>query len=80
MATALNRSPGSGRFRVLTAASSGYGLTGGSYKTRFTMEEGGRAIFEPKSPEEKALGLVAAALHPAAFRKAYDYYRGKRFP
>lgn len=65
---------------MLTAASSGYGLTGGSYKTRFTMEEGGQAILEPKSPDEKARGLVAAALHPAVFRKAYDYYKGKRFP
>lgn len=80
MATALGRSPGSSTFRMQTAAASAYALTGGSYKTQFTMAEGGRAIVEPTSPDEKARGLVAAALTPPAFRKAYDYYKGKKFP
>jgi predicted nucleotide-binding protein len=80
MATALGRSPGSSAFRQITAASSAYGLTGGSYKTQFSMAEGGRAIVEPKSTEEEALGLVAAALAPAVFRRAYDFYKGKKYP
>src|SRR3954467_8706995 len=67
MATALGRSPGSGRFRVLTAASSGYGLTGGGYKSQFTMAPLGRAIIEPTSPDERARSLVSAALHPKLF-------------
>jgi hypothetical protein len=80
MATALGRSPGSGRFRVLTAASSGYGLTGGSRKTQFTMAPLGRAIVEPTSPDERARSLVSAALNPKLFRYIYEYYKGKKFP
>ncbi len=44
------------------------------------MAEGGRVIVEPISNEEEALGLVAAALHPEAFRRAYDFYKGKKYP
>jgi predicted nucleotide-binding protein len=80
MATALGRSPGSSAFRTVTAASSAYGLTAGSYKTQFSMADGGRVIVEPTSPGEEARGLVAAALHPPLFRKAYDYYKGKKYP
>lgn len=80
MATALGRSPGSSHFRMHTAASSAYGLTGGSYKTQFTMAEGGRSIVEPAALNEEARGLVAAALNPPVFRRVYDYYKGKKFP
>jgi len=80
MATALGRSPGSGRFRVQTAASSMYGLTGGSYRTQFAMSELGRAILEPTTSEERGASLVEAALRPDLFRRIYDYYRGKKFP
>jgi predicted nucleotide-binding protein len=80
MATAIGRSPGSSTLRMLAAASSAYGLSGGSYKTQFTLADGGRAIIEPTSAAEEARGLVAAALQPPTYRKAYDYYKGKKFP
>jgi len=80
MATALGKSPGSGRLRVQTAASGMYGLTGGSYRTQFTMGQLGRAILEPTSPEERTASLVEAALKPRLFRDIYEYYKGKKFP
>jgi predicted nucleotide-binding protein len=79
-ATAVGRSPGSSGFRTLTASSSAYGLTAGSYKSTFTLRDGGRAILEPTSEEERVQGAVTAALTPAVFRAVYDYYKGKKFP
>jgi predicted nucleotide-binding protein len=80
MATALGISPGSSALRTLGSASSSYGLTGGSYKTEFTMDDFGTKILAPKSEEEKASTLVDSALNPEAFRKVFDYYKGKKFP
>lgn len=80
MATALGRSPGSSAFRQLTAASSAYGLTTGSYKTQFVMAALGQASTQPTSPDEQARSLVAAALRPAVFQAVYDYYKGQRYP
>lgn len=80
LATAINKSPGSSVIRTLSASSSAYGLTGGSYKTTFTMEPLGQAITSPKSPEEKARSLVAAALNPPVFKSVYEYYKGKKVP
>ncbi len=80
MATGVNKSPGSSVFRTLTASASAYGLTGGSYKTIFTMRELGEAITQPKSVEEAAQARVTAALTPGTFRGIFDYYKGKKFP
>jgi len=80
MATAVRRSPGSSDFRVLTAASSAYGLSGGSYKTQFSMGVLGQAITQPTTPDEEARSVVAAALRPPVFQAVYDYYKGKRYP
>jgi predicted nucleotide-binding protein len=80
LATAINRSPGSSYIRTLGTAAIAYGLTGGSYKSTFKMESGGEAIVSPRSPDERAASLVAAALRPTVFRKVFDYYKGKKFP
>ncbi|MDP8943459.1 MAG: nucleotide-binding protein [Actinomycetota bacterium] len=80
MATALDRSPGSSGFRQVTAASNQYGLTAGSYRTNFTMQEGARRIIEPTTPDEREQALVDAALTPPLFRAVFDYYKGKKFP
>lgn len=80
LATAINKSPGSSTIRTLSAASSSYGLTGGGLKSTTTMEALGQAITSPKSPEEKARSLVAAALNPPTFKAVYDYYKGKKVP
>jgi predicted nucleotide-binding protein len=80
MATALGVSPGSSRLREHTRASSAYGLTGGSYKTLITLNETGRAIVSPTSPEERPTALVTAALTPPLFQRIFDYYKGKKFP
>lgn len=80
MATALGISPGSSNLRTWGSASSSYGLTGGSYKTEFSMGELGTRILTPTSPEEKTAALVEAALKPETFRKVFDYYKGKKFP
>jgi predicted nucleotide-binding protein len=80
MATAVGLSPGSSTFRTLAASSSAYGLTGGSYKSAFSMADAGRAIVEPMSPDERAEALVTAAMRPGTYRSIFDYYKGKRFP
>jgi len=80
VATAIDRSPGSSTTRQLGFASSAYGLTTGSYKTKFTMDALGRSIVEPKSTEEKTASLVAAALHPASFKSVFEALKGKKLP
>lgn len=80
LGTAIDLSPGSSGLRTITAASSAYGLTGGSRATRFTMRELGQAITQPMSADERIQSLVTAALTPTAFRSVFDYYKGKRFP
>jgi predicted nucleotide-binding protein len=80
MASALSISPGSSTLRTLNSAASAYGLTGGSYKTRFTMGDLGEQITSPRSPGEKATALLEASLRPPLFKNVFDYYRGKRYP
>jgi hypothetical protein len=80
MGTAIGKSPGSSVIRTLSASASAYGLTGGSYKTSFTLREIGRAITQPTSPSEAARALVTSALTPGTFRSIYDYYKGQKFP
>lgn len=80
LATAIGKSPGSSTIRTLNASASAYGLTGGSYKSTFTMEALGEATTSPTSPEEKARSLVNAALTPPVFKAVYDYYKGKKLP
>lgn len=80
MGTAIGKSPGSSVIRTLSASASAYGLTGGSYKTSFTMRELGKAITQPTNRQEAARARVTAALTPGTFRSIYDYYKGQKFP
>lgn len=80
MAAALDISPGSSTLRTLSASSSAYGLTAGSYKTRFTMAPTGESITSPKYEEEKSEALVKAALAPPLFKKIFEAYKGKKYP
>jgi hypothetical protein len=74
-------SPGSSEFRVILSSSIKYGLTRGSYnQDRVALEELGRNIVEPKTPEEARQALLSAALKPETFRSVYDYFRGKKLP
>ncbi len=80
-ATALGVSPGSSDFRVILSASLKYGLTTGTYKSeRISLDELGRKIVEPKTPEEKQAAIDGAALRPPDFKSIYDYYKGKKLP
>lgn len=80
-AAAIERSPGSSKFRQITAASSAYGLTIGSYKAdRISLGNVGRAVLSPKDPDERGDSLVQAALRPPLFAMVYDYYKGQKFP
>lgn len=80
MATALDISPGSSYLRTWGSASSAYGLTAGSHQSEFTMKELGTRIFAPTSPEDRTSALVEAALLPDAFRRVFDFYKGRKFP
>jgi predicted nucleotide-binding protein len=80
-AKALEYSPGSSGFRTILAASHRYGLTRGSYKSsRISMQELGTRVTAPRTPEDRAEALVAAALAPQTFRQLFDYYKGKKLP
>lgn len=80
MAGALDISPGSSGLRTMGFASSAYGLTGGSYKTAYSMASLGEAITSPTSAEEREEALVKAALRPELFKKLFETYKGKKFP
>lgn len=80
MAAALGISPGSSTLRTQGFASSAYGLTGGSYKTTFSMAPLGEAITSPTSQEEHDEALVKAALKPELFAKVFEAYKGKKYP
>lgn len=80
LATAIGKSPGSSYIRTLGSASSSYGLSGGSYKTTFTMGELGGALTAPTSEAERVSSLVEAALRPQLFKRVYDYYKAKKLP
>ncbi len=80
-AIAVGVSPGSSEFRTLLSSSIKYRLTSGSFNSeRVVLEDDGRNIVEPKSQEDEQRGLVIAALAPATFRSAYDYFKGKKLP
>ncbi len=80
-AIAIGVSPGSSEFRTLLSSSIKYGLTSGSFNSeKVALEDAGRNIVEPRSPDDERRALVDAALTPASFRGVYDYFRGKKLP
>lgn len=80
-AIALGVSPGSSEFRILLSSSIKYGLTAGSFNSeKVVLEDGGRNIVEPRSPEDERKALMDAALAPQTFRAMYEYFRGKKLP
>jgi len=80
-AIAIGVSPGSSEFRVLLSSSIKYGLTSGSFNSeKVALEEGGRNIVEPRSPEDARKAWIDAALAPPTFRTVYEYFRGKKLP
>ncbi|MBA3881299.1 MAG: nucleotide-binding protein [Chthoniobacterales bacterium] len=80
-AIAIGLSPGSSDFRTLLSASIKYSLTSGSFNSeKVTLEEGGRNIVEPRTPDDERKALVQAALSPPTFRAVYEYFRGKKLP
>ena len=80
-AIAIGVSPGSSEFRTLLSASIKYGLTSGSFNSeKVSLEDAGRNIVEPRSPEDERKALVDASLAPPTFRAVYGYFRGKKLP
>src|SRR5260370_24103349 len=62
-AIAIGVSPGSSEFRTLLSSSIKYGLTSGSFNSeKVVLEDGGRDIVEPRTPEDARKALVNAAL------------------
>lgn len=80
-AIAMGLSPGSSDFRILLSSSIKYGLTSGSYNSeRISLEEAGKNIVEPRSPEDERRAVISAILTPPTFRAIYDYFRSKKLP
>jgi predicted nucleotide-binding protein len=81
VAIALGRSPGSSAFQVMLSSSLKYGLTTGSYKSdKIALTPLAQQITAPTSADERRRALVTAALTPTTFRRAFDYYKGKKLP
>jgi hypothetical protein len=81
VAIGLGKSPGSSEFRMLLSSAIRYGLTEGSYnQPRISLQESGRNIVEPKSPEERTRALIQATLKPEVFRKIFEAYKNKKLP
>jgi hypothetical protein len=81
VAIALDMSPGSSGWRVLTSASFKYGLTKGSFNSeRLEVTELGQRIVSPRSEEERAAAIYEAALQPPTFRNVFQHLKGKKLP
>ena len=73
----LGRSPESGSSRQLLTASSGYGLTRGSYQAEvIKITERGQAIVERNDPQAK----LDSVLEVEVFRAFFDKYRNAALP
>jgi len=74
---AIGRSPESGPSRQLLTASSGYGLTQGSFHVEvIRITERGQAIVQRNDPQAK----LDAVLEVDAFRAFFDNYRNAALP
>lgn len=73
----LKRSPSSGTSRQLVTASSGYGLTQGSYAAEvLQLTERGQAIVERNDPQAKVDTVMSVAIFAAFF----DHYKNATVP
>jgi len=73
----LNRSPESSTSRALITASSGFGLTKGSYKAEtISLTERGRAIVERNDPEAK----LDAVMGVDVFAQFFEHYENSALP
>jgi hypothetical protein len=80
-AMAMGLSPGSSLFRDLLSTSMKYGLTKGTQRaTNIELLPAGESVNAPKSVEERAETLVAAALTPPKFAAIFDHYKNAKFP
>ena len=81
VAEATNYSPDSSYFRNLLSSSLNYGLTQGSYKAEtIKLTSLGIKITQPRTPEEKASGLVEAVMKIEIFKTIYEHYEDGVFP
>lgn len=78
---ALEISPGSSDWRVLSSAAFKYGLTTGSYiSERMALTELGIRVVAPTSSEDRMNALLEAAMIPPAFKSIFTMFRGKKLP
>jgi hypothetical protein len=81
LAIALNISPGSSDWRVLSAAAFKYGLTKGTYQAeRMSLTELGSRIVAPTSSEDRVAAMFEAATRPGTFSSMYTMFRTKKIP
>ncbi len=73
--------PADPRFRDLLKSANQYGLVSGSgTKATISLEDIGRNITTPSTPQVRKEALAAAFNHVEDFKKVEDYYKGKRIP
>ncbi|MCX9026107.1 MAG: nucleotide-binding protein [Candidatus Methanoperedens sp.] len=81
VAKAMNMSPTSGPFRMITGAAIAYGLTNGGYNAKvIALESLGKRIFEPTEENDDVIAKKEAFLHPRIINEFLTKYNGKRLP
>lgn len=81
VAEAIDRSPESSAFRQLITASSAYGLTEGGYQAKqLALTPLGMSIVAPKNAEERASGLLKAAMNISLYRRLYEHFDQHKIP
>lgn len=81
LAGALNWSPSSSGWRILTGAAVAYGLTDNAYNAQsISLTALGQQIVKPTVEGEEKQGLLMALLRPTIAKSFYEKYDRSKFP
>ncbi len=81
LANALDISPSSSEFRVLTSSSFKYGLTEGTWNaSAIGLFPLGNSLTKPVDPNKEIKDRQEAVLNVPVFKAVYEYYKNNKFP
>lgn len=81
LAQAVNRSPSSSAWRILTGAAVAYGITSGAYNSsEISLTPLGDKIVNPTEDGADSVALLQAALRPSILKAFYEKYDGQKLP
>lgn len=81
LAQAINRSPSSSGWRILTGSAIAYGITEGGYNaTEIELTTLGDKIVNPTVEGEDSVATLEAAFRPSVLKAFYEKYDGQKLP